>query len=243
MNRANCLGVKKKKRKNCPESPFYSGQNPLRTSRRNYDFPGWLERSMSLLLELYIFLKVHHVTFYSESHVLMKKKRAGGKTERRRGSHIKFGRGRHLRRWRVTARPSEEQITDCQELHWGSHVPSLFSPHPSKPFTYSSSRRWKKLSTAVTAEAGRRPAPFGCCLLRLDKCVWFLKPAISVTWSVLQGTRETHCDVTNKDFKWISTFSFSETVVFVVNVLSQLQAHFTLFKPLFKFSWLSPVLH
>lgn len=156
----------RKKRKNCPESQFYSVQNPLRTSRWNYDFPGWLEHSMSLLLELYIFLEVPHVTFHSESHVLMKK-RAGGKTERRRGSHTKFGRGRHLRRWRVTARPSEEQITDCQELHWGSHVPSLFSPHPSKPFTYSSSRRWQNCQQQLLQRPGAGPLPSAAVFLGL----------------------------------------------------------------------------
>lgn len=196
-NRANCLEVKKKKIIiwNSPASPFYSAQNPLHTSCWNYDFPGWLERTMSLLLERYIFLEVPHVTFYSESHVLMKKKRARGKTERRWGSRTKFGRSRHLRRWRVTARPSEEQITDCQKLHWGSHVPSLFSPHPSKPFTYSSSRRWQNCQQQLLLRPGAgRPSHRlqSCCLLRLDECVWFLKPAISVTWSVLPGTpRET----------------------------------------------------
>lgn len=134
------------------------------TSCWNDDFPRGLDHSMSLLLERYIFLKVSHVTFHSESHVLMKIKR----------------KSRHLRRWRVTARPSEEQITDCQELHWDSHAPSLFSPHPSKPFTYSSSRNYRCGREQAASPIGSHRLQ-SCCLLRLDKCVWFLKPAISVT--------------------------------------------------------------
>lgn len=96
-----------------------------------------LDHSMSLLLEHYILMLCFILKV-----MCWWRKREPGEGKRDGDSHTKFGRRRHLRRWRVTARPSEEQITDCQELHWDSNVPSLFSPHPSKPFTNSSSRRW-----------------------------------------------------------------------------------------------------
>jgi len=117
----------------------------------------WSFTSFSKLLLLHFILKV----------MCWWRKREQGEDWETTGSHTKFGRGRHLRRWRVTARSSEEQITDCQELPWGSHVPSLFSPHPSKPFTYSSSRRWQNCQQQLLHRLGAGRLPSAAVFLGL----------------------------------------------------------------------------
>ncbi len=67
----------------------------------------------------------------------------------------------------------------------GTHTfPVSSPPHPSKPFTYSSSRRWQNCQRQLLLWPGAGGLSHrlqSSCLLRLDKCVWFLKPAISVT--------------------------------------------------------------
>lgn len=123
------------------------------TSCWNDDFPGGLDHSMSLLLECYIFLKVSHVTFHSESRVLMKEKRAGGRKERqrRRGSHTSLA-GVAIwddEGWRPDYGLSRTPLglTRSQSL----------LPSSLKAFHLFIFQKVTKLSTPATAVAGSRP--------------------------------------------------------------------------------------
>ncbi len=79
-----CLELKKRgKNMKLPSEPIlFCSTSLTSTSCWHDDFPWGLHHSMSLLLEHYIFLKVSHVTLHSESRVLLKEKRAGGRKER-----------------------------------------------------------------------------------------------------------------------------------------------------------------
>ncbi len=161
-----CLEMKKReKNMKLPSEPILFCPTSLtRTSCWNDDFPRGLDHSMSLLLERYIFLKVSHVTFYSESRVLMKIKR----------------KSRHLRRWRWRPDLVKSRL---QTVKNSTRTHTFPVSSPLIPQSLSPTHLPE--ATAVAREQAASPIGShrlqSCCLLRLDKCVWFLKPAISVT--------------------------------------------------------------
>ncbi len=155
--RIGLLSGNEKERKNMklPSEPILFCPTSLtRTSCWNDDFPRGLHHSMSLLLEHYIFLKVSHVMLHSESRVLLKEKRAGGRKERHKvwqesPSETMKGDGQT---WRADYRVSR---TPLGLIHSQCLLPLI--PQSLSPIHLPEG---DKLSTAATAVAGsRRPLP------------------------------------------------------------------------------------
>ncbi len=159
--RIGLLSGNEKERKNMklPSEPILFCPTSLtRTSCWNDDFPRGLHHSLSLLLEHYIFLKVSHVTlseYNSESRVLLKEKRAGGRKETQSlaGVTIWDDEG-----WWPDMKSRLQSVKNSTGT---DTFPVSSPPHPSKPFTYSSSRRWQIVNGSYCCGREQAASPIG----------------------------------------------------------------------------------